>query len=168
MLKSVPLIMVQPESSMTFLTNWNSKPEVSKPMPVLSLPPYNWAVKQGFVKTNYFSGKITLANKDDITSAKQPFSTDEMKFILGPKLLGWSFLEHNTVRGRFGKRRQPTPDYYWVVNIAAYTGAQLGEIVQLTTDDVESKDDIWCFSFNNRDGKRIKKPFFLSSSTRSS
>ena len=129
---------------------------------------FNWAVKQGFVKTNYFSGKITLANKDDITSAKQPFSTDEMKLILGPKLLGWSFLEHNTVRGRFGKRRQPTPDYYWVVNIAAYTGAQLGEIVQLTTDDVESKDDIWCFSFNNRDGKRIKKPFFLSSSTSSS
>ena len=39
MLKSVPLIMVQPESSMTFLTNWNSKPEVSKPMPVPSLPP---------------------------------------------------------------------------------------------------------------------------------
>ena len=117
---------------------------------------FNWAVKQGFVKTNYFSGKITLANKDDITSAKQPFSADEMKLILGPKLLGWSFLEHNTVRGRFGKRRQPTPDYYWVVNIAAYTGARLGEIVQLTTDDVESKDDIWCFSFNNRDGKRIK------------
>ena len=108
------------------------------------------------MKTNYFSGKITLANKDDITSAKQPFSTDEMKLILGPKLLGWSFLEHNTVRGRFGKRRQPTPDYYWVVNIAAYTGARLGEIVQLTTDDIESKDDIWCFSFNNRDGKRIK------------
>ena len=34
-----------------------------------------------------------------------------MKLILGPKLLGWSFLEYNTVRGRFGKRRQPTPDY---------------------------------------------------------
>ena len=32
----------------------------------------------------------------------------------------------------------------------------MGEIVQLTTDDVESKDDIWCFAFNNRDGKRIK------------
>ena len=39
MLKSVPLIVVLPESSMVFLTNWNSKPEVSKPMPVLSLPP---------------------------------------------------------------------------------------------------------------------------------
>jgi len=64
------------------------------------------------VKTNYFSGKITLANKDDIISAKQPFSADEMKLILGPKLLGWSFLEHNTVRGQFGKRRQPTPDYF--------------------------------------------------------
>ena len=63
---------------------------------------FNWAVKQGYVKANYFSGKITLANKDDIASAKQPFSADEMK-LLGPKLLGWSFLEHNTVKGRFGK-----------------------------------------------------------------
>ena len=38
MLKSVPLIMVQPESSMILLTHWNSQPEVSKPMPVLPLP----------------------------------------------------------------------------------------------------------------------------------
>ena len=39
MLKSVPLIMVPPGSSMTFLTSWNSKSEVRRPMPVLSLPP---------------------------------------------------------------------------------------------------------------------------------
>ena len=66
------------------------------------MPAFNWAVKQGYVKANYFSGKITLANKDDIASAKQPFLADEMK-LLGPKLLGWSFLEHNTVKGRFGR-----------------------------------------------------------------
>ena len=79
-----------------------------------------------------------------------------MQLILGPKLMGWSFSEHNTVSGRFGKRRRPTPDYYWVVNIAAYTGARLGEIVQLTVDDVELKDGVRCFSFNNRNGKKIK------------
>jgi len=70
------------------------------------VPAFNWAVKQGYVKANYFSGKITLANKDDIASAKQPFSVDEMK-LLGPKLLGWSFLEHNTVKGRFGRGQYP-------------------------------------------------------------
>ena len=64
--------------------------------------------------------------------------------------------EHNTVSGRFGKRRQPNPDYYWVVNIAAYTGARLREIVQLTINDLELKDNIWCFSFNKRNGEKIK------------
>ena len=114
------------------------------------------------MKTNYFSGKITLANKDDISSAEQPFSADEMKLILDPKFLGWSFLEHTTVRSQFGKRRQPTPHYYWVVDIAVHMGARLGD--QLITDEVESKDGIWCFPFNNRDDKKIKKPFFLSPS----
>ena len=64
---------------------------------------FNWAVKQGFVKTNYFAGKIALASKDEVVLAKEPFSVEEMKLVLGPKLLGWSFLEHNTVKGRFGR-----------------------------------------------------------------
>ena len=106
------------------------------------------------MKTNYFSGKITLANKDDISSAENGCSADEMKLILGPKFLGWSFLEQTTVRSQFGKRRQPTPHYYWVVDIAVHMGARLGD--QLITDEVESKDGIWCFPFNNRDGKKIK------------
>ena len=41
-------------------------------------------------------------------------------------------------------------------NIAAYTGARLGEVAQLTTNDIELRDNIWCFSFNNQNGKKIK------------
>ena len=81
----------------------------------VAIAAFNWAIKQGFVKTNYFAGKIALASKDEVVLAKEPFSVEEMKLVLGPKLLGWSFLEHNTVKGRFGDRRQPTPDYYWVL-----------------------------------------------------
>ena len=117
---------------------------------------FNWAVSQGYVKVNYFTGKMKLASNGSLSSSRQPFTKDEMQLILGPKLMGWSFSEHNTVSGRFGKRRRPTPDYYWAVNIAAYTGARLGEIVQLTVDDVELKDGVRCFSFNNRNGKKIK------------
>jgi len=51
---------------------------------------------------------------------------------------------------------KPTPGYYWVTNIAAYTGARLGEVAQLTTNDIELRDNIWCFSFNNQNGKKIK------------
>ena len=102
------------------------------------------------------AGKIALASKDEVVLAKEPFSVEEMKLVLGPKLLGGSFMEHNTVKGRFGNRRQPTPDYYWVTNIAAYTGARLGEVAQLTTNDIELRDNIWCFSFNNQNGKKIK------------
>jgi len=123
---------------------------------IVAIAAFNWAVKQGFVKTNYFAGKIALASKDEVVLAKEPFSVEEMKLVLGPKLLGWSFLEHNIVKGRLGDRRQPTPDYYWVTNIAAYTGARLGEVAQLTTNDIELRDNIWCFSFNNQNGKKIK------------
>ena len=48
---------------------------------------FNWAVKQGFVKTNYFAGKIALASKDEVVLAKEPFSVEEIKLVLGPKLL---------------------------------------------------------------------------------
>jgi integrase len=122
----------------------------------VAIAAFNWAIKQGFVKTNYFAGKIALASKDEVVLAKEPFSVEEMKLVLGPKLLGWSFMEHNTVKGRFGNRRKPTPDYYWVTNIVAYTGARLGEVAQLTTNDIELRDNIWCFSFNNQNGKKIK------------
>jgi len=117
---------------------------------------FNWATNQGYVKSNYFSGKMKFGSDSQQMSDKQPFSKDEMQLVLGPKLLGWSFMEHNTVSRRFGKRRQPTPDYYWIVNIAAYTGARLGEIAQLTTEDVELTNGVWCFSFNARAGKSIK------------
>ena len=47
---------------------------------------------------------------------------------------------------------------YWVPLIALFTGARLGEICQLTTDDVKNIDGIWCFDINDDgdEGKLIK------------
>jgi len=80
-------------------------------MPLLPLQLLIGLLSKGLLKQITFA----LASKDEVVLAKEPFSVEEMKLVLGPKLLGWSFLEHNTVKGRFGDRRQPTPDYYWVL-----------------------------------------------------
>ena len=123
-------------------------------MPVLPLQPLIGLLSKGLLKQITLAGKIALASKVEVVLAKEPFSVEEMKLVLGPKLLGWSFMEHNTVKGRFGNRRKPTPDYHWVTNIAAYTGARLGEVAQLTTNGIELRDNIWCFPLITRMGRR--------------
>jgi len=58
----------------------------------VAIAAFNLAVKQGFVKTNYFVGKIALASKDEVVLAKEPFSVEEMK--LG---LSWSTIQLKVV-----------------------------------------------------------------------
>lgn len=49
------------------------------------------------------------------------------------------------------------PAVYWVIYIAAYSGARLEEIAQLDpTTDIYQKDSIWLFDINDSENKQLK------------
>ncbi len=49
-----------------------------------------------------------------------------------------------------------TRSRWWLLLIAAYTGARMGEICQLRLSDVVESDGVLCFSINDEDGKSLK------------
>lgn len=52
--------------------------------------------------------------------------------------------------------RDATRSRWWLLLIAAYTGARMGEICQLRLSDVVESDGVLCFSINDEDGKSLK------------
>lgn len=52
--------------------------------------------------------------------------------------------------------RDATRSRWWLLLIAAYTGARLGEICQLRLSDVSVHDGVLCISINDEDGKALK------------
>jgi len=45
---------------------------------------------------------------------------------------------------------------YWVPLVGLFTGARLGEICQLYPSEVREIDGVWCFQFQNEDGRSLK------------
>lgn len=47
-------------------------------------------------------------------------------------------------------------EYWWLSRLALYTGARLGELMQLTAKDVVKLEEIWCIRITNEGEKRVK------------
>ena len=116
---------------------------------------WNWAADHYDEAPNpLFRGlKITIKkrSRDD----RDPFSTDELKTIFSaPLYTGCKSLLHWRHPGDHIPKNS---GFYWVPIISLFTGARLGEIIQLYTEDVREEDGVLFFDINaDGEDKRLK------------
>jgi len=104
----------------------------------------SWLVKAGITKKNPFEG-VTI----DVTmKSYTAYTIDDLNTIFHSPL----FVAESEHFKRNARR-----SYWWLLVIAAYTGARISELVQLTTRDIISKDGVLCFSLiDEEEEKRLK------------
>ena len=107
----------------------------------------NWARLTGYQVDERLEGILYVARKNTPKTKsiqRVPFNDNDLIKI---------FEGENYLVGKISRASD-----YWVPLIALFTGARLGEICQLTTDDVKNIDGVWCFDINDDgdDGKLIK------------
>ena len=93
-----------------------------------------FAEQQGFFEGSPWSNPTTgmRIHSKNLDALRLPFTNEEARRILEEPSLGL------------------------IPAIAFFTGARLGEIVQLTRDDILSVEGIYVFDFNAKEGKKIK------------
>lgn len=99
------------------------------------------------------SFKTTLPKKTD-SQRMHPYSDDEVRAILNaPAFTGCASEKNQLAQGDHRIR-----DWrYWLVMIAAYSGARLNEIAQLRVVDIVREDGVLAFNFTDAgDGQSLK------------
>jgi integrase len=86
--------------------------------------------------------EITKIKKQVKTKSKDRFNDKDLELIFNSK---------DYCSGLFKRSSE-----YWVLLIALYTGARLGEIAQLNLDDIKNIDGDWVFDFNDDEDKVLK------------
>lgn len=99
---------------------------------------FNWCLRKGLLTANPATRMVEL--KGPVTSSRHPFKVDELNALVAalPRWAGSS------------------PGFRWTPVIAIFCGMRLGEIVTLTTDDVQTLDGVWCFVLRPTDDRRLK------------
>lgn len=49
-----------------------------------------------------------------------------------------------------------TKSWWWLILLALYSGARCGELAQLTVDDIQPREGVWCLSINDEGDKTVK------------
>lgn len=102
-----------------------------------------WAEKQGYCTANVFDG-FRFGKKANTTSKdRKPFTAEQLQRM---------FL-HLTENPAGAVRKD---DHKWPTLIGIFTGARLNEIAQLRVGDIVQDSGVWCFDFNDEDGKALK------------
>ncbi len=100
----------------------------------------SWSVANGHVEGNVATG-VTIAQAKEITEKRLAFDTNDLHKIF-------------TDIGRF---RESEPAKFWIPLLAAFTGARLEELGQLTVDDVRHQEGVGFISINaDGNGKSVK------------
>jgi len=91
------------------------------------------------IDENPFSGY----SQDGTTkSPRRPFTTDEWLVLLGHR--------------SFAERRFELPYMYWLIPLAAYTGARLGELCQLDLKDFVEVEGVACIDINDEEAPNLE------------
>lgn len=106
----------------------------------------NWVTYKGYDIDPKLKGILEGSLKNTIRedrSKRVPFDDVDLELM---------FLSSDYIKGTFKRSSD-----YWVPLIALFTGARLGEIAQLTVDDIKQIENIWVFDINEEgEGKTIK------------
>jgi integrase len=104
---------------------------------------FKWALEEKRkwgIDTNPFTG---FAQADSHESKRRPFTMDELRILLN----------HEDFKNRqfFSAYR------FWLIPLATFTGARLGELAQLDIKDFTEVDGIPCIDINDIDAVEIKE-----------
>ena len=116
---------------------------------------FKWAKQKKFIEENPMEEveipSITVNRNQD---KYLPFSINQLNIIFH------SMVYRGCLNNRLGRFKVGDKIYrdgfYWVPLIALFSGMRLNEICQLTTADIITKDEVICFSINDKNGKRVK------------
>lgn len=98
----------------------------------------SYCVKGGILMVNYAQGML-IPEKRRSDEERKAYTIEELKLILGCL-----------------PRDQEKPERYWIPVVAMYSGLRLDEICQMYVADVQQIDDVWCFSVNDDQDKKVK------------
>lgn len=117
-----------------------------------------WAVKHGHVDQNVFGGLAMKKNR----VTRRPFNAEQLQTVFtSPLFVGCA----SPKRGDEGRSGQHLVDdwRYWCMPLALFTGARLGELIQLRVEDVRRVDGVdgiqineWAEQGGEESGKRVK------------
>lgn len=116
---------------------------------------WNWAEGQyDEVPANLFKGMKIRTNRD-VREERDPFSVEELGALFNAPI--YTGCQSAASWRHSGNLVLRDSGLFWVPLIALYTGARLGEIIQLYTDDIREEQGVRFFDIN-RDGddKRLK------------
>ena len=119
---------------------------------------WNWASKHyDEAPASPFRG-LKISQRKRVRDERDPFTVDELNAIFSaPLYTGCKSIHHWQKPGNLIPRDS---GLYWVPLISLYTGARLGEIIQLYVEDVRDEHGIVFFDINDHgDDKRIKTAY---------
>lgn len=99
----------------------------------------SWAMNNGYVEHNAATG-VTVATAKNTDESRIAYSKNDLK----------------TIFESIGQFRDSKPTNFWLPLLAAFTGARLEELGQLTGDDIREQDGIDYISINADGGKKVK------------
>lgn len=102
---------------------------------------FKWALdekRKWGIDANPFTG---FGQADDNKTDRRPFTHDELQLILN----------HPT----FQEKKFNTTYSFWLIPLATYTGARLGELAQLDLKDFTEVDGIQCIDINDIDAPEL-------------
>jgi integrase len=107
---------------------------------------WNWSAEQEmYTGTNPWSGRsLRLEEKPRKRAALR---NGDIQELLSTPL----FTDETYRTGEHGSR-----SWWWLLVLGLLTGARIGELTQLTLDDIRETDGVLCFSINDENGKTVK------------
>ncbi len=119
---------------------------------------WTWAADQyDEVPVNPFRG-LKIKQRKRVRDERDPFSLEELRAIFNaPIYTGCASLRSWKEPGNLVPRNS---GMFWVPLISLFSGARMGEIIQLYVEDVREEDGILFFDINdNGDDKRLKTTY---------
>jgi integrase len=98
-----------------------------------------WAMNNGYVEHNVAAG-VTVATAKNIADKRVAYDASDLQNIFAD----------------IGRFRESEPPRFWLPLLAAFTGARLEELGQLTVEDIRQQDGIHFVSINAEGDKSIK------------
>jgi integrase len=98
-----------------------------------------WSENNGYVEHNVAAG-VTVATAKNVADKRVAYDASDLERIFAD----------------IGRFRKSEPSRFWLPLLAAYTGARLEELGQLTIDDIRQQEDINYISINAEGGKSVK------------